>query len=71
MNILIFNITNKKKYSAVKWSEGVVKSHLNIYSYAIKLFISLFTFYINTKIFKKNKFSFKQINLNFEYDIYK
>jgi hypothetical protein len=71
MNILIFNITNKIQYSPVKWSEGVVKSHLNIYSYAIKLFISLLTFYINAKVFKKNKFSFKQINLNFEYDIYK
>jgi hypothetical protein len=71
MNISVFNITNKIGYSPVVWSEGTVKSHLNIYIYAIKLFISLLTFYLNTKIFNKRSFSFKQKNDHFEYDVFK
>lgn len=71
MNISIFNITDKIGYSPVIWSEGTIKSHLNIYSYAIRLFISLVTFYLNTKILKKKSFTFKSKNDLFEYDVTK
>jgi len=71
MNIIIFYITNKIGYSPVVWSEGAVKSHLNIYSYAIKLFMSLLTFYLNKKILRKNSFSFNSKNDHFEYHVTK
>lgn len=71
MNISIFDITDKIGYAPVIWSEGNVKSHLNIYSYAIRLFMSLLTFYLNKKIFKKKSFSFKSKSDHFEYDVIK